>query len=529
MTGQGWVSPPPPPPPPPSPPRGTPHRSRLPLLLASIAVAAAGGLAIQLIASEDDPTPGGVASLEPSASPEPIASRTPLPGESPSVFRTEPNIFDFDNAAFLSGCGPTKRPRNHVGPLDLSPLDENVAAIARGVAALRGLDFTRVPRLRLVSPAGLEAKTTELYSRELSADLVEDTEHVLKLLRLMDPGADLGSLVKKAVTTEIQAFYLPKNETIFAPATARNDLSALEEVLLAHELEHALADQVLKLPIDDKVDATASDKELATRALIEGDASLLMQHYAITVLSPADRNSFLEDAAGLLADTDELPYILERSIAFPYHEGLLWVCYLYKKGGWTAVDKAYRRPPLSTAQILFPARYEDNTKPLNPRDPPTPPGWEKRSTQSFGAADLLMMLEAPQGFLSTQRPGESVGDVIRWGGGELHVWKRDDSYALMISLIDDESLTNPMHGFTLCQELHDWIGMTYYRGTPLVTRTSSLEAHRYRGRLVLLSCEDDGVRNAVRLTIVPDHQTARALLGKHASALPRRLRAAQDD
>jgi len=446
----------------------------------------------------------------------------PIPSESASILRSEDVIYDFENAFFLAGCGPTEPIAATPGAIDLTPLGLEIGPIAADVEALRDLDFERLPRLELLSEDELIAKTTELYEKEESPEELADSEAMLKLLRLIDQDVDLSSIVKEAVTTQIEAFYMPKNETIFAPAKARDDLTPLEEVVLAHELEHALADQTLKLPIQEKLDPATSDQELAARALVEGDATLLMQQYAIAALDPDERNSFLEEAAGLQTETGDLPYILQRSIAFPYHEGLLFVCNLYKSGGWEAIDAAYRNPPRSTAEILFPERYGDDKKVVNPPDPPTLRGWEHRSTPSFGAADLLLMLEAPNGE-PTGRPFDTVFDVARWGGGELHIYKRSDDYAIRISLIDDASRAIAPFQDTLCEPLRDWVTYAFEPLLGLSTTNDRLMVWKHRGLFILLWCGQVEPRRPVNLVIAPDVASGKALIGSASRYLPRPL------
>jgi hypothetical protein len=42
---------------------------------------------------------------------------------------------------------------------------------------------------------------------------------------------------------------------------------------------------------------------------------------------------------------------------FPYFRGLVYCAHLTNEGGWKALDDAYRRPPLSTEQILHPEKF----------------------------------------------------------------------------------------------------------------------------------------------------------------------------
>ena len=45
---------------------------------------------------------------------------------------------------------------------------------------------------------------------------------------------------------------------------------------------------------------------------------------------------------------------------FPYQQGLEFVMTLLDKGGYAAVDAAFKNPPVSTEQILHPDQYPND-------------------------------------------------------------------------------------------------------------------------------------------------------------------------
>jgi len=61
---------------------------------------------------------------------------------------------------------------------------------------------------------------------------------------------------------------------------------------------------------------------------------------------------FMRLAGG--ASLREAPVILSETMIFPYLRGLVFCARLTNDGGWQALNDAYRRPPLSTEQILHP-------------------------------------------------------------------------------------------------------------------------------------------------------------------------------
>jgi hypothetical protein len=91
----------------------------------------------------------------------------------------------------------------------------------------------------------------------------------------------------------------------------------------------------------------------------------------------------------------EAPVILSESMIFPYLRGLVFCARLTNDNGWTALNEAYRRPPLSTEQILHPEKYAAQP------DPPTAVdlgkldvghGWKDVVRNVVGEMQLAVML-----------------------------------------------------------------------------------------------------------------------------------------
>lgn len=184
-------------------------------------------------------------------------------------------------------------------------------------------------------------------------------------------------------------------------------LTAAQRVTVAHERQHALADQTLGLPLDD-TDRGDSDAARAALAVIEGDATLTMQRYAARALGVMDLLSLATQV--LTADSEQFdaaPHYLRQELLFPYTAGLAFVCQLYADGGWDKINAAYTDPPTTTGEVLFPDRH--GHKPTNPRDPGALPApWKLARQDTFGAAELLWLLQAPGG-----DPTRATGDPHR--------------------------------------------------------------------------------------------------------------------
>lgn len=137
----------------------------------------------------------------------------------------------------------------------------------------------------------------------------------------------------------VQGYYSLKEKALFLYDDIRG---SYERGVLIHEMVHALQDQHFGLK---KLHQSTfgSDAELALAALIEGDAT-----YTMIELLKKDQ----PQVAMML----EVPLEKAKNLrhAFLYAQGARYVKALKERGGWAAVNAAYRFPPRSTAAILHP-------------------------------------------------------------------------------------------------------------------------------------------------------------------------------
>ncbi len=257
-----------------------------------------------------------------------------------------------------------------------------------------------LPRLRKI-PFKHEVKRDVTKRDQLKAMLIKEFEEdqtpeefyanemAMKAFGLIPRSLDLKALMVQVYSEEIAAFYDPKTETmhlIEEPESKTKEKPTLLERLfgkhegfdkdenktvIAHELTHALADQhydLERLQDDAKHD---DDRALAVSALIEGEATLAMMGAGMDdwdgskiVQMPAadlDRGlSLMSPFLSIIGGGKTMrtaPPIVAESMIFPYLRGMVFCATLANRGGWKSVDEAYRRPPVSTEQIIHPEKY----------------------------------------------------------------------------------------------------------------------------------------------------------------------------
>ena len=376
--------------------------------------------------------------------------------------------------------------------------------IAADLEEIRELRFRRVPEPVYLSPEELRRRVRDEVSRELSPEVAAGDARVLIALGALPAGADLRALTLQALGEQVAGFYDPAGgELVVGRATSGSEkLDGPARMVLAHELDHALTDQVLDLPVDDgRPPPGAEDAALARLTLVEGDATLAMQLYGLRHVGLLEQLGGLSGALASQEQLSALPHHLQRSLTFPYLQGLSFACRLHADGGWAAVDRAYDEPPATTAQVLFPERYAAREAAVDVRDPSPPEGgWEAEPTRAFGAAELLWLLEAPGGDPDRALDDE-LGRVRAWAGGELHVW--GDGERTAAALVLAQRADQP----TLCATMAAWQRAAFPGARPVAAEQGEeLALDGAAGDAVLRCAGAD-----VRVGLGPDVAVARAV------------------
>jgi hypothetical protein len=248
------------------------------------------------------------------------------------------------------------------------------------------------------------ARLQELLEEEdaIDREALAVQERLLTALRAIPAGTDLEELQLALLEDSVAGFYVSDTGELVVRVPDDGRIRGIDRITIAHELQHALADQALGLPdpteppLSEDADAT-----LATLAVVEGDATLVMQRWGLEHVSLMEQLGAFGDPDMLAAQAalDDVPHVLQRELMSPYLDGLDWVCDRYLEGGWAAVDEAYRSPPTTTAEVLF----GEPVDPVEPTSLGAPRGFDEVGAITFGAAPLLWLFEAPGDDVSTGR------------------------------------------------------------------------------------------------------------------------------
>lgn len=379
-------------------------------------------------------------------------------------------------------------------------LDEQIERVAGVVSQLRGHEFSEPPDVAIRDAEEVTAFVMGQLD-DLDPDDIERDTRLLVALHALEPGADLVEMVGAALGEQVAGYYDPETGELVVRATPDGRrLGRVDELTLAHELDHALTDAVLGLPDLEAFESHEADTATAQQALVEGDATLLMQQYLQEAFTSIDQMLLageIAEAAGATEVLESMPWIVQRGLLFPYQEGATFVAALHADGGWAAVDAAYRDPPTDTAQVLFPQRYLAGRSAGQPELVGEPgAGWQGLGEVSVGAADLLALFEAP-GDRQDAALDDPLAAVRAWDGGRAGVFSDRERTAVGISLLDTGGL---------CDAMDRW----YALADPDAVRAPRDGATTFDGEAqdAVLVCGE----GSVRLGLAPDLATATRLV-----------------
>ena len=293
--------------------------------------------------------------------------------------------------------------------------------IEQQTSELRGLKFQRPVTYKIIDRSELrqilQQKVREVYS---PAEL-RDYGRTLAALGVVPEGTDLQEVLVGLYDEQVAAFYVPEERALytFKDTTFTGNI---DKVTLAHELTHALQDQnfdLTKFPLKVKDN---DDLALATSALLEGDATMLMTQYYGEHL---DGGNVLGDLLGGIlgqntAKFQSAPSYLRETLMFPYEQGTEFVMALSNAGGGDALNDAFRHPPTCTKQILHPEKFlrnrsEPEAIELKKLDVP---GWRLIGNNVLGEFGIRGLLQGYVSALEAQRAAQG------WSGDRYQVYER---------------------------------------------------------------------------------------------------------
>lgn len=347
---------------------------------------------LSLLALSSTPTRGLPPTSTPTASPTPRPTRTPTP------------------TATYMALGPT--------------IVKQMANIQQEVSDLRGLPIqSEVPGF-LVNRIQAADLLRNLYINDATRAELENEKRSLVILGLVKPTYDLVNIALNQMVDNIGGFYLPDYKQMYILAALR--FGGIEHTVYSHEFDHAIVDQAYDIK---KMQDCPGDAQRcqAIKALIEGDATLLMNKWVKQYATPADYRDFQNYRPPVMALPEQSPpaYLIDE-MNFPYDQGLKFVTYLYKRGNWAGVNRAYDNLPSSTEQILHPEKYIAGEGPIPVFAPAVENAlggdWQIIANSTLGEWTTYLLLVSGADDAAQIDPAVAAKAAAGWGGDHYQVY-----------------------------------------------------------------------------------------------------------
>jgi hypothetical protein len=280
------------------------------------------------------------------------------------------------------------------------------------VAEVGGVPFRSDVPLRYLTRAELSRYLKEVLDDQYPPAQARADQRTLVAFGLLDPGTDLRAVRARLLEENVAGFYdeRPGKKQLYAVSEDRR-LTPTNQLILSHELRHALQDQYAN--VHDALPASVGDfddRRVALLSLLEGDATLVMERFLLRRLPGMEEG----DLSGLSMPTPAVPgapRVLADQLVLPYVVGRDFARAVWQRGGWEAMKAAWSRPPESSEQVLHPDKFFAREAPL-------------RVDVAYQPAGASLVNEGVLGEMLTRTLlGEgSDAAAAGWGGDRFRVW-----------------------------------------------------------------------------------------------------------
>ena len=268
---------------------------------------------------------------------------------------------------------------------------------------------------------------------------------------IIDSDFDLLNLSMESSADQIAGFYDPDTKEMYVIG---NHLPPYVNYILSHEYTHALQDQYYDLNIF--LENTSYDQHLARLSVAEGDATLVMTQYVLTMswieslLMTADATITL--GSSMIGSSGGGNKALTSLTMFPYLSGLSFVQQAYDAGNWKGVNQLYERPPASSEQIIHYDKYLSSEEPVAINFELPGIGFDLEFSETLGEYFISQMLDlhagtgvedSLTGLLGIDMTsGGAANAASGWGGDRFHYYTRGNDFLSVFCTTWDTVLDN---------------------------------------------------------------------------------------
>jgi hypothetical protein len=337
---------------------------------------------------------------------------------------------------------------------------DDTARVRDRVQSMRGLKFSSKVPISYLTVGQVQARFKAEFAREVTEEQLATSVEENKMIGLYPADFKVDMDRMATVGMELAGFYDSRRKDLVivdrplrvaVPERLRDAVEMYEKLetagVLAHEFTHALQDQNYDIGTTQQHNKSNDDRELAFKAVVEGDATLSGFGVVFGRLDDATMDYFLshlqEIAPVFMARTEGMPRAIIEPMMFEYFDGARFVAEAFHRKGWPGVNALFTKPPQSTQQILHPELYFET--PTAPKIvklagyEKTLHDWTKEDEDTYGELLIKIILERAMGESTPY-----VQAASKWSGDRIIALAKGKSVTVlwMIVFRDRDSADN---------------------------------------------------------------------------------------
>ena len=378
---------------------------------------------------------------------------------------------------------------------DHSALLSQADRVLQEMSRITGLPIKAPVKKKVVS----RPEVRKLLIQNLHADYTPKQIHVqeatLRAFGLVSRSFDLEKFLVSFYTEQAAGFYDPRTKTMYIADWIPSDM---QEMVLAHELTHALQDQNFNLGHYMQAEQKDGDTEAARQAVVEGYATAAMFQRMVGNVPISTMPSFNTLFAPLIRQQmaefpvfSKAPFFFRMQALFPYIQGASFIEKALGRGDWKSLNVLFTSPPTTTKAIFQPNNYFNHVslpKVKLPRRTPlsSVPGLKEVDENTMGELGFDSLL----GQYLTEAKANTVSS--NWMGDRYIVYEdpATQSYALVARTL----WASPEDALAFFRDYHAVLSQKYPELSPDPhSTTDRFIGHTASGEVVMLR-EGDEVR-----------------------------------
>ena len=251
-------------------------------------------------------------------------------------------------------------------PVDESSLRRMVDQVLPQVSKVMRLPAPRRLTTRVVSREEAGRKLLEVLKREYPGDRLARLGAALELVHLLEPDVDLQKEAVALYSKNVSGFYDPHDRALYL---LKDQPASVQQMVIAHELAHAVQDEKLGLEQAVRASTGSEDAQMALAAAFEGNAQAVAATVLVSGIGDEAEalSSLLTDGvaagASFAAQASGATPWLALQLSFPYTAGAQLISAISSKDDPVG-SKVLSRLPASTAQVVDTRLYQVNETPL---------------------------------------------------------------------------------------------------------------------------------------------------------------------